>query len=167
MNRRRGMFMMTSWLVRRLDWADSGCSAHLFSPRLAASGVRLRQQRLVRRLIGDRRRAVRIAGSDEARCHELAEQGHSRGARAIACRRAAAGGVEGGDGGGCDHDVVARSAVEDVLPPATEQHVVAVAAGQGVVAGAADKDVVAEPPLAVSSMPVSADAVMTSSPPRS
>src|SRR5262245_62360375 len=57
----------------RIGWARAvGCSAHLRSLWLAASGVRLRQQRLlVRRLIGDRRRTVRIAGSDEARCREL------------------------------------------------------------------------------------------------
>src|SRR5262249_29125410 len=57
----------------RIGWARAvGCSAHLRSPGLAASGVRLRQQRLlVRRLIGDRRCAVGIAGTDEARCREL------------------------------------------------------------------------------------------------
>ncbi len=40
-------------------------------------------------------------------------------------------------------DVVARSAVENVLPRAADQHVVARAAGQSVVAGAADQDIVA------------------------
>ena len=42
-----------------------------------------------------------------------------------------------------DDDVVAGSAVEDVLPAAADQHVVAGTAVQRVVAGAADQDVVA------------------------
>ena len=77
-----------------------------------------------------------IARRDEARGHELAQQGDARGSERR-CRR------RGGGRAAWDDDVVARSAVEDVLPAAADQHVVSRAAGQHVVAGAADQDVVA------------------------
>src|SRR5262249_22525822 len=131
------------------------------------SGVRLRQQwLLVRRLIGDRCRTMCIARGDEARCRELAEHGDTRGARAIACRRAAAGGGERGEVGGGNHGVVAGAAVEDVLPPAADQHVVAIAAGQVSLPGLPMRTSSPSPPLAVSWMAPAAspDAVMTSSP---
>ena len=54
-----------------------GFSAHLRSPgrrRVQACGC-VSNGWLARRRIGDRHRAVAIAGRDEARCHELAEQG--------------------------------------------------------------------------------------------
>src|SRR4051794_28700276 len=86
------------------------------------------QHRLLTRLrIGDRCYAKALACRDKARRHELAKQ---RGTRPRA-------------GKALDHDIVAGSAVENVLPAAAEQNVVAVAAGQGVVAEPADQDVIA------------------------
>ena len=79
-------------LEPRIGWCGDVCfSAHLRSPGLdVASSVRLRQQRLlVRLLIRNWCRTVTIACRREARCHELAEQ---RGCvRSFACRRAVSG----------------------------------------------------------------------------
>jgi hypothetical protein len=86
-------------------------------------GVRVREQRLLlaRLRVGNRRHALAIARRDEARGHELAQQGGRR----------------------CNDDVAAGSAVENVLSAVADQHVIAWSAGQNVVAEAADEDVVA------------------------
>ena len=132
-----------------------GFGAHARSPGLVVfgSGVRLRQQRrLVRGRIGDRRPALAGARRDEARRHELAEQGET-------------GGMRGGRGG-VEDDVVARSAVEDVLrrrPISTSSPAPPVSVSLPWLPIRTSSP---SPPLAVSSMPDSPDASMTSSPPR-
>src|SRR5262245_57783407 len=107
----------------------------------------MREQRLLllaRLRVASRRDALAGTCGDEARGHELAQQGGRR----------------------CNDDIAAGSAVENVLPAVADQHVIARPAGQSVVAEAADEDVVAVPPFAVNSMPDSPDAVMTSLPSR-
>ena len=72
----------------RIGWSRAvGVSAHWRSPGLRAClGVlRRRQQRLLIRLrVSDRRRSVAGAGRDEARGHELAQQGETGGLRSTA-----------------------------------------------------------------------------------
>src|SRR5262245_56226471 len=82
--------------ITRDSSPGSACAALLVtcvSPGLdVASSVWLSQQRLlVCRRVSDRRRTVTIARRGEARCHVLAQQGGTRGVRAITCRRGAAG----------------------------------------------------------------------------
>ena len=120
-----------------IGWSRAvGFGAHWCSPGrrrvracgCASSGV------LAWRRIGNRHRAVTFTRRDEARRHELAQQGGTAAGepspRSVAHQ-------------GLDDDVVAGSAVEDVLPAIADQHVISGAAAQGVVAGAADQDVVA------------------------
>src|SRR5260370_39641834 len=94
-----------------------------------ASGVRVREQRLLlaRLRVGNRRDALAATCGDEARGHELAQQGGSR----------------------CNDDIAAGSAVENILSAVAEQHIVSRPAGQSVVAEAADEDVVAIPAIGV------------------
>src|SRR5215831_3508713 len=78
--------------VTRDSSPGSACAALLVtcvSPGLdVASSVWLSQQRLlVCRRVSDRRRTVTIARRGEARCHVLAQQGGTRGVRAVTCRR--------------------------------------------------------------------------------
>ena len=63
-------------LEPRIGRCRAGFSAHKRSPGPdVTSSVWLREQRLLgRRLIGNRRRTLAIAGVDEARCHELAQK---------------------------------------------------------------------------------------------
>jgi tetratricopeptide (TPR) repeat protein len=108
--------------------------------------MRLRQQWLLaRRWIGNWHCAVAAACRDEARYHELGEQGRARRGRAAACRRGDGGTAETGRGrlDAWNNGVAARSAVEDVQPPAADQHVVSCSTAQSVSAGTADQDVVA------------------------
>src|SRR5215471_6914784 len=82
--------------ITRDSSPGSACAALLVtcvSPGLdVASSVWLSQQRLlVCRRVSDRRRTVTIARRGEARCHVLAQQGGTRGVRAVTCRR----GVDG------------------------------------------------------------------------
>ena len=88
----------------------------------------MRQQRLMARwLISNRRRTVAIARRDEARCHGLAQQGETRGVRAITCRRGAAGvvAVRRGD---CDGlaigDCVGLAIDEELIDPASKLEIV-------------------------------------------
>ena len=79
----------------RIGWSRAvGFSAHLRSPGLR----RVRRAACVNDgcwfdslRIRNRHPTVAIARRDEARCHELAQQGETCGLRAIACRRGAAG----------------------------------------------------------------------------
>src|SRR5262245_40413673 len=78
--------------ITRDSSPGSACAALLVtcvSPGLdVASSVWLSQQRLlVCRRVSDRRRTVTIARRGEARCHVLAQQGGTRGMRAVTCRR--------------------------------------------------------------------------------
>src|SRR5450631_4563646 len=103
---------------------------------VASSGVRLRQQRLLAsRGIGKRHATETQTRRDQARGHELAQQGSARGGRSV---------THGTTGihYRLEREVVASAAVETVGSAVADQDVISCAAAQNVVAAAADQDVI-------------------------